>query len=126
MTDLKRYFFIFLIGAAGYCFIEILWRGYTHPSMAIVGGICLLLIQYINRHFSGSTYFFRAVLCAVGISVIELISGILLNIVFALNVWDYSAYPLNFMGQICPLYSILWFFLSLAVLYFGNKIPAFR
>ena len=126
MTDLKRYILIFLTGAIGYCIIEILWRGFTHPSMAVVGGICLLLIRYINRRFSDRPYAFRAMLCSFGISLIELASGILLNMVLHLNVWDYSAQPLNLMGQICPLYSFLWFFLSLAVIYFGNKIPAFR
>lgn len=126
MTDFKRYFLIFVTGAVGYCIIEILWRGYTHPSMAVVGGICLLMIRSINRRFSYKPYAFRAMLCSVGISLIELASGILLNMILHLNVWDYSAQPLNFMGQICPLYSVLWFFLSLGVIYFGNKIPAFR
>jgi len=125
MTDFKRYILIFIIGAVGYCCIELLWRGYTHPSMAVVGGICLILIQRINRHFIAKPYFFRAILCSGAISIVEFLAGVLLNIIFHLNVWDYSAQPLNIMGQICPLYSILWFFLSFGVLILGNKIPYF-
>ncbi len=125
MTDCKRYCLIFLIGAAGYCLLEILWRGHTHPSMAVVGGICFSLIRIINSRFRAKSYFFRALLCCGAISAVELLSGILLNIVFDLAVWDYSRQPLNFLGQICPLYCMLWFFLSLVILFFGNKFPLF-
>ncbi len=126
MADCKRYCLIFLVGAAGYCIIEILWRGHTHPSMAVVGGICFCLIHIINRNFCGRSYIFRALLCSGAISAVELLSGILLNIVLDLGVWDYSRQPLNFMGQICPLYSVLWFLLSLVILFVGNRYPLFR
>lgn len=126
MTDLRRYFFIFIVGAVGYCGLEVLWRGFTHPSMAVVGGLCLILIQRINRRFREKPLYLRAALCAVGISVVEFLAGILLNVVLNLNVWDYSAQPFDLLGQVCPLYSVLWFFLSCGVIFFGNKIPYFR
>jgi len=125
MTDLKHHFFIFLIGAAGYCILEVLWRGYTHPSMAVVGGLCHVLIHIINIHFLNKSYFFRALLCSVAISTVELFAGILLNLVLDLGVWDYSRQPLNILGQICPLYSVLWFFLSLGIIYFSKDFIPF-
>lgn len=126
MTDCKRYLLIFLAGAVGYCLLEIIWRGRTHPSMAVVGGLCLVLIRMVNHRFFAKSYFSRALICALIISTVEFLSGILLNRVLKLDVWDYSRQPLNVLGQICPLYSVLWFFLSFGIIYFGNKIPFFR
>ena len=47
-TKLRCQVGIFLIGGALYNLIEILWRGYTHWSMFIVGGLCFQLIGYIQ------------------------------------------------------------------------------
>lgn len=121
MAEIKQCILIFLIGAVGYCALEMLWRGYTHPSMAVVGGLCLLVMCFLNRAFCDKPIFLRALLCAVAVSAIELASGLLLNVVLKLHVWDYSNLPFNLMGQVCPLYSMLWFFLSYTVLSVADK-----
>ena len=126
MTDFRRYIILFITGAVGYCLIELLWRGRTHPSMALLGGICLIVIHAINSVFCTKSCAFRALLCAMAISLIEFTAGIILNVVLRLDVWDYSRQPLNIMGQVCPLYSMLWFFLSFVIIYIGGKIPFFR
>lgn len=123
MVACKRCILIFITGAAGYCIIEILWRGYTHPSMAVVGGVCFLAICFLNKKFCHKPRMVRAVFCAASISVIELLSGFLLNIAMKLNVWDYSGRPFNLMGQICLLYSLLWLLLSYAVLFVLDRWP---
>ena len=51
-------------------------------------------------------------IAACGITVIELTTGLILNVWLGLNVWDYSNMPGNFLGQICPQFTVLWFFLS--------------
>ena len=40
-----------LFGAGGllYVFVEMLWRGYSHWTMFIVGGLCFVLIGLINE-----------------------------------------------------------------------------
>lgn len=117
-----HYIFIFLTGALGYPMLELLWRGRTHVSMAVLGGLCLLLIFFINDRFAHTSRLFRALLSAAAITGAELFSGILLNLVLRLNVWDYSHRPLHLLGQICPLYSLLWFFLSFAILSVWERI----
>ena len=112
MSVYKRCYFIFLIGAIGYCLLEILWRGYTHPSMGIAGGICLIGIYYINTLLYKNSRILRAVICSVMITVTELLFGIFINIILKLNVWNYSNLPLNFMGQICIPFSFVWFLIS--------------
>ena len=110
MAGYKKCYFIFLTGALGYCLLEILWRGYIHPSMGIAGGISLVGIYYISK--LSCSRLLRAVLSTILITVTELIFGIFLNIIFHLNIWDYSKMPFNFMGQICLSFSFLWFVLS--------------
>ena len=51
-------------------------------------------------------------ICAVGITIIEFVSGVIINIVFGLHVWDYSNIPFNILGQICLPFSVIWFFIS--------------
>ena len=38
---------LFLAGSWAYPAIEMLWRGRTHASMALAGGICLCLINHV-------------------------------------------------------------------------------
>ncbi len=115
MLIYKRCYFIFIIGGIGYSLLEILWRGYTHPSMAIAGGLCLIGIYYVScTRIKSRTL--RAMLCTLLITATELIFGIIVNRLLKLNVWDYSALPLNFMGQICVIYSLLWFLLSFVLM----------
>lgn len=44
----------------------------------------------------------------------ELATGMILNVWLGLGVWDYSGMPLNYKGQICLPFSILWIFVSIA------------
>lgn len=117
---LKECMFVWSIGAIAYSAVEIMWRGYTHWSMAVTGGICFLIIY--KTAMLKKPLILRALTSAMTITVIEFIVGYTLNIVFKLGVWDYSDMPLNIMGQICPLYSFFWFILSLIGVPFGELI----
>ena len=35
---------VLLAGGTVYCAIEVIWRGYTHISMAVCGGICFYIM----------------------------------------------------------------------------------
>lgn len=122
----KKCYFLFLIGGLGYPIIELLWRGYTHPSMGVLGGFCLIAIWLINESFAEKPLSFRAFLCSIVITGLEFLTGILLNIILKLDVWNYSDRFLNFMGQICPLYSLLWFCLSYILILCIKKLPLFH
>lgn len=103
----------FAVGAVGYCALETLWRGRTHPSMAVCGGAALTAFHDLAAR-SGS----RLRLCLRGCALItglELLCGLCCN--RDRRIWDYSRSPGNFRGQICPAYSALWFLLCLALSY---------
>lgn len=105
---------LFLCGGAVYVALEMLWRGHSHWTMALVGGLCFLLIGGINEYIPWEMPLFeQGVIGAVLVTAVELVSGIILNVWLKLGIWDYSNLPLNFMGQICLPFSLLWVCLSM-------------
>lgn len=116
MRRIKKYCLFFALGGAGYALIELLWRGRTHFSMIIAGGICFISFSLIADIFREKPILYKAVLCSLSVTTVELVFGVIFNIILKMNVWDYSKMPLNLFGQICPLYSLLWGGLSLIFL----------
>lgn len=111
----------FLEGGVSYGLVELLWRGYTHPSMVAAGGICLVFIKEISLKLRRAPVLLKAVACASAVTLVELISGCVLNLGLGLSVWDYSGMALNYKGQICLFYSILWFFMCLPIVILMQK-----
>ncbi len=104
---------LWLWGGFLYYLIEVLWRGYSHPSMFVVGGICFLLIGGINNVLPWELGFlWQALIGAAAITMVEFVSGCILNLWLGLDVWDYSNLPLNLLGQICLPFCGLWILIS--------------
>ncbi|MBQ9746409.1 MAG: hypothetical protein IJW21_06260 [Clostridia bacterium] len=101
----------FLLGGVGYGLLELLWRGETHWSMVLTGGACLVAICAVNKRLRGKSVFLRAGVCAAAITALEFAVGMVVNRWLGMSVWDYSGMFGNVLGQICPLYSLLWFLL---------------
>ena len=101
---------IFLAGGAIYVAVELLWRGRSHVSMFVAGGLCLLLIGKLGEVEPKCPLYLRIPLGVGIILMVELGMGLLVNRGYA--VWDYRHMPGNFMGQICPQFALLWLPLS--------------
>ncbi len=105
---------LFLTGSCAYPTLEMMWRGKTHYSMALAGGVCLCLINRICcERLSGRGMGIR---CAAGAGIItgvEFATGLVVNGLLHFDVWDYSNVPFNIFGQICLPYTLLWILLSL-------------
>lgn len=110
---------VFTIGAAGYSALEVLWRGYTHWTMTLTGGFCLIMIYLMNKN-ANLPMLWKCVIGALIITSAELLVGSVVNLVLHWNVWDYSNMPFNFKGQICAVYSFLWFLLCIPIIYLCN------
>lgn len=105
---------LFYVGGTAYLTMEFLWRGRSDGSMFLLGGLCFLLLgRWIAR--LRLPLVLRTVLGAGVITALELITGLLVNRNF--TVWDYRALPLNFRGQICVNFSLLWIPVSLAAMF---------
>ena len=102
---------LFYTGGTVYLSLELLYRGRSHGSMFLAGGLCFLLIGHLNRVEPKLPLPLRAVVGALIVTMVELGAGMTFNRQY--QVWDYRDQPGNFMGQICPLFSALWIPLSL-------------
>lgn len=99
-----------------YILIEIAYRGHTHVSMFFVGGLCALLIGWINEITPDMPMWLQCIFGTVIVVTIEFISGCILNIWLGLGIWDYSQIPFNLLGQICLSFSLAWTVLSYFVI----------
>lgn len=106
---------LFSLGGAAYLALELLWRGWTDGSMFLLGGACFLAIGQLNLMEHPLPLPWRT---AVGTGIIlmgELGAGLIVNRQYA--VWDYRELPLNYHGQICLPFAVLWIPVSLAAIF---------
>ena len=120
MPKTLRNFVLFLFGGAVYSLIEVLFRGYTHWSMTVTGGLCFVIMY---AHFTAKPrepLFMKCLFGAVTITVLEFIAGCIVNLWLGWNVWDYSGMMFNLFGQICLPFSLIWFFITIPVVMLSN------
>ena len=104
-------------GGLMYYGIEIFFRGYSHFSMFLCGGIVFYCISLFNRKYSNSLHLItRMIISTFIITIIELFFGLYFNLYLHNDIWNYSDQYFHYKGQICLTFSIIWFFLSFAVL----------
>ncbi|MGN0583880.1 MAG: hypothetical protein ACI4JD_00340 [Ruminococcus sp.] len=108
--------FIFLSGSFIYSLIEIIFRGHTHWTMTVLGGISGAVLYVID--LGKETLTLKAFAGAMMITALEMVTGVFDNIIMKWAVWDYSRVPFNILGQICLPFSVLWFFLCFPALLF--------
>ena len=114
---------LFCVGAVAYALIEVLWRGYTHWTMAVLGGLLFLLIGGINEYFPWDMPLcLQAIIGSLLVTGAELIAGVVLNIWLGLGIWDYSEMPFNVLGQICPQFAAAWATLSIVAIVLDDYI----
>ena len=112
---LDKYLFLFGSGGLLYILIELIWRGYSHWTMFALGGICFVFLGLINEILPWQMpLWMQVVIGAIGITILEFLTGCVVNRWLGWGVWDYSNLPGNILGQICPQYMILWLPVSLA------------
>ena len=94
----------FLIGALGYPALELLWRGRTHPSRALAGGVSAVAFRHINRKCW--PLIAKALAGGAAVTLTEAACGLMWN--RRHRIWDYRRMPCNWRGQVCLPYSLLW------------------
>ena len=119
---MQKYIILFGLGGFGYGLIAVLWRGYSHPTMVVAGGLCFVAFYLIGLRLSHLPLLYRCVLASLAVTAIELVFGVIFNLFLKMKVWDYSNIPLNLFGQVCLLFTVLWGFLSLIALPFAKAV----
>ena len=135
MNKLLKYYTLGTLGGTVYVFLELMWRGYSHWSMFLLGGICFIALGLINEVIPWEMPLTAQMFigCAI-ITVLEFITGCIVNLWLGWNVWDYSDLPYNLLGQISVVSSVGWYFLSavgivfddwLRYIFFGEEKPRY-
>ena len=101
-----KYLLIFLTGGFGYVALELLWRGRSHSSMFLAGGVSLLLVGHLEEVEPRLPLPCRILVGAGIITMVELGAGLLFNRDY--SVWDYRKVRHNYMGQICLPFCLIW------------------
>lgn len=101
-------FLKFILGGTVYVALECLWRGWSHISMFFAGGVCFLFLGRLRK--TKLSLPVRAVAGGFLVTAVELVTGLLVNRGF--DVWDYRHMRLNFLGQVCLPFTLLWMLLS--------------
>lgn len=107
----------FLIGAVGYPLLEILYRGRTHPSMALAGGLGCVALNQMNR--CKLPFAAKALLGGCAITAIEYGIGRVFNRRY--QVWDYRNMRGNLQGQICPQFFLVWLGMAAGYAFLAQK-----
>ena len=108
-----RLLVLWSIGGLIYVMIELAFRGHSHWTMFIVGGLCFLLIGAINEVIPWEMPIWQqAIIGAAIVTAVEFVSGCIINLWLGWNVWDYSGVPGNVLGQICLPFCAAWILLA--------------
>lgn len=136
MKAILKHGVLAVCGGGAYFVTELLWRGRSHWTMAVLGGVCFVLIGRLNERFRGAMpLLWQGAAGAAIVTALELAAGVVLNLWLKLDIWDYTGLPLNLWGQICLPFSLLWVPLSMGAavlddglrkLLFGEAWPVYR
>jgi uncharacterized membrane protein len=97
---------LFSLGGSAYVALELLWRGRSHYSMFLAGGLCQGLLGLQEVLEPRPPRILRVLIGSGVITMVELGTGLVFNRDY--SVWDYRAMPFNFQGQICAMFTLLW------------------
>lgn len=108
-----EYCFLWVLGGTLYYTFEMIFRGFSHISMFILGGICMMFFAWQGRSERFSKPLWIQVLrCTIFVTACEFITGLIVNKWLKLSVWDYSDQPFHLFGQICLPFAIIFSGLS--------------
>lgn len=96
----------FILGGTLYPLIELLYRGRTHYSMALAGGLAACLVRRVDMRMRNAPVWAGALICGLGVTAIEYAVGACWN--RRHKVWDYRKERFNLRGQICPRFTLVW------------------
>lgn len=105
-------------GGTLYFLLEVAYKTATgHPERISWTMLVLAVVLCVPVERAGAEVpwemplWLQALICAILMTLTELVAGCVLNLWIGLDVWDYSHLPGNLFGQICPQFSAIWWVL---------------
>lgn len=109
MKKISEILFLGGVGGSIYYGIELLFRGFSHWSMFLLGGICMVFMGKQGLWCQWKTPFWKQVVhCTIFVACSEFVTGIIVNKWMRWNVWDYSDRRFQIFGQTCLLFTALF------------------
>ncbi len=109
MTKISNYLFLWATGGCLYYTFEVLFRGFSHWSMFLLGGICMVFCTWQGLTLRWSDPLWLQILrCTVFVTSMEFITGIILNRWCGFEIWNYDNQPFQLFGQICLPFMIIF------------------
>lgn len=109
MKRLSEFLVLVALGGTIYYTFEMLFRGFSHWSMFLLGGVSLAFFAWQGLWMSwGDPLWLQVIRCSVFVTAGEFITGIIVNKWMGWAVWDYSDQPFQLFGQICVPFAILF------------------
>lgn len=109
MRMLYKYVALLIAGGGLYVLLELIWRGRSHWTMFLLGGICFICLGLINELIPWDMPLWQQILIgACIVTSLEFLTGCIINLWLGWDVWDYSDITGNVLGQICPQFFALW------------------
>lgn len=128
--------FLGTLGGTIYYTIEMIFRGFSHWSMFLIGGLSMIFFGQQGMWTEWKDPLWKQVFrCTLFVTACEFITGIIVNKWLKWDVWDYSDQPMNLFGQICVPFIIIFSGLCAIGIFtagyvlcwiFGEKNPDFR
>lgn len=117
MNNIAKIIVLFLIYGSIYYGLEVLFRGYSHISMFILAGVLGVIIGLINEITPRINVILETLIGTTIATIAEGVTGVIVNIILHLNVWDYSDLPFTFFyGQCNLIFCIFWLILTYIVI----------
>ena len=117
MNNIIKIVALFLIYGSIYYSLEVLYRGYSHISMFILAGVLGVIIGAINEITPKINIWLETLIGTIIATIGEGVTGIIVNNILHLNVWDYSNLPFTFFyGQCNLIFCLIWFILTYIVI----------
>lgn len=109
MKRLSEYLFLWAVGGCLYYSFEIIFRGFSHWTMFVLGGICLVFFSVQGQMVKWSEPLWIQILRGIiFVTSMEFITGMIVNKWLGLAVWDYSDMPMQLFGQICLPFMVIF------------------
>lgn len=117
MIPFIKILILFNIYGSIYYSLEVLYRGYSHISMYILAGVLGVAIGLINEITPKINIWLETLIGTIIATIGEGVTGIIVNNILHLNVWDYSNLPFTFFyGQCNLIFCLIWFILTYIVI----------
>ena len=128
-TIIQWLFFFYFYCFFGWCFesgyvslTKRRWvnRGFMKGPFLPLYGSGAILLLVVSKPFIGHWWLVYIAGC-IGATILEYITGVVMEALFKVRYWDYSNQPFNFQGQICLGSTLAWGGLTLLMNYVIHK-----